>query len=223
MILFLTLLSGVAWTVVYADAIRVGFRDRSYAIPVAALALNIAWESIYAVRSLRDGPDVQGVVNLIWFVADVIIVWTFLRYGRAELPAWITRKLFAGWALLMLIMGFTVQLLFVGEFGWSDAPAYAAFLQNLLMSVLFIAMLVARGGTRGQTLTIAVAKWVGTLAPTLTFGVIYDSPFILGVGVVCSVFDLVYIGLVWTERKRQPAATRASVSLSARGGGSKRG
>ena len=60
MTLFLTLLSGVAWTVVYVDAIRVGFRDRTYAIPVAALALNIAWESIYAVRSLGDGLDVAG-------------------------------------------------------------------------------------------------------------------------------------------------------------------
>ena len=198
MILFLALLSGVAWTVVYVDAIRVGFRDRTYAIPVAALALNIAWESIYAVRSLTDGPDVQGVVNLVWFVADAVIVWTFL-----------TRPLFAGWALLMLIMGYAVQLMFVAEFGWRDAPVYAAFLQNLLMSVLFIAMLVARGGTRGQTLTIAVAKWIGTLAPTLTFGVIHGSPFVLGVGVLCSVFDLVYIGLVWTAPKRQSVTPAA--------------
>jgi len=209
MILFLTLLSGVAWTVVYVDAIRVGFRDRTYAIPVAALALNIAWESIYAARSLSDGLDVQGVVNLVWFVADAIIVWTFLRYGRAELPDWVTRPLFAGWALLMLIMGYAVQLMFVAEFGWRDAPVYAAFLQNLLMSVLFIAMLVARGGTRGQTLTIAVAKWIGTLAPTLTFGVIYGSAFVLAVGVLCSVFDLVYIGLVWTAPQRQPATLPA--------------
>ena len=220
MILFLTLLSGVAWTVVYADAIRVGFRDRSYAIPVAALALNFAWEAIYAVRSLDDGPDVQGVVNLVWFAADAVIVGTFLRYGRAELPAWITRPLFAGWALLMLTMGFGVQLLFVGEFGWSDAPRYSAFLQNLLMSALFIAMLVARGGTRGQSLVIAVAKWIGTLAPTLTFGVIYDSPFILGIGVLCSVFDLAYLGLLWTAPRRQRATTRAPVRLDARGGGS---
>ena len=79
------------------------------------------------------------------------------------------------------------------------------------MSVLFIAMLVARGGTRGQTLTIAVAKWIGTLAPTIVFGVIQGSPFIVGVGVLCSVFDLVYIGLVWTAPKLQsvtPAAPK---------------
>ena len=48
MILFLTIVSGLAWTVVYVDAIRIGFRDRSYAIPAAALGLNFAWEAIHA-------------------------------------------------------------------------------------------------------------------------------------------------------------------------------
>jgi hypothetical protein len=47
MITFLTALSGLAWTVVYIEAIRVGFTQRTYALPVVALALNIAWESIY--------------------------------------------------------------------------------------------------------------------------------------------------------------------------------
>ena len=37
MTLFLTVLSGLAWTVVYVEAIRIGLRDRSYAIPAAAL------------------------------------------------------------------------------------------------------------------------------------------------------------------------------------------
>jgi hypothetical protein len=41
MSLALTLLSGVAWTVVYAVAIRIGFQQRTYAIPAVALALNI--------------------------------------------------------------------------------------------------------------------------------------------------------------------------------------
>ena len=52
MILALTLLSGVAWMVVYVVAIRIGFHQKTYAIPAAALALNIAWESIYATRGL---------------------------------------------------------------------------------------------------------------------------------------------------------------------------
>ena len=149
MILFLTIVSGLAWTVVYVDAIRIGFRDRSYAIPAAALALNFAWEAIYAARSIATGITAQGVFNIAWGLADVVIVYTFLKFGRSELPAWVTRRLFIGWALLLGVTSFAVQLLFVAEFGWDDAARYAAFLQNLLMSGLFIAMFVARGGHPG--------------------------------------------------------------------------
>jgi hypothetical protein len=197
MTLFLTVLSGLAWTVVYVDAIRIGLRDRSYAIPAAALGLNFAWEAIYASRSVATGISVQGVFNIAWGLADVVIVYTFLKFGRSELPAWVTRWLFIGWALLLGVTSFAVQLLFVVEFGWELAGRYAAFLQNLLMSGLFIAMFAARGGMRGQSLLIGVAKWIGTLAPTIMFGIFQNSPFILGVGALCSVFDLTYIGLLW--------------------------
>ncbi|MCY1239986.1 hypothetical protein D9M72_528120 [compost metagenome] len=87
------------------------------------------------------------------------------------------------------------------EFGWDQASRYAAFLQNLLMSGLFIAMFVARGGPRGQSMLIAVGKWIGTLAPTVVFGWFGNSPLILGLGALCSVFDLAYIWLVLRARK----------------------
>jgi hypothetical protein len=62
-------------------------------------------------------------------------------------------------------------------------------------------MFVARRGPRGQTLLIAVAKWIGTLAPTILFGFINNSLFVIGIGLLCSAFDLVYIGLlVWARR-----------------------
>jgi hypothetical protein len=200
LILFLTVVSGVAWTAVYVEAVRIGFRDRSYAIPAAALALNFAWEVIYASRSMATALSVQGVFNIVWALADVAILYTFFRFGRAELPPWVTRKLFLGWALLLGVTAFAVQLLFVAEFGWEAAPRYSAFLQNLLMSGLFIAMFAARGGARGQSLLVAVAKWIGTLAPTIVFGWFASSPLILGVGALCSVFDLVYIGLMLRAR-----------------------
>ena len=76
---------------------------------------------------------------------------------------------------------------------------YSAFLQNLLMSVLFIAMLIKRGNTEGQSVNIAVNKWVGTLAPTVLFGIVGDGGFpkgswlILVLGIFCSIFDLIYL------------------------------
>ena len=206
MILFLTVVSGLAWTMVYAEAIRLGFRDRTYAIPAAALALNFAWEVVHASHSVATGITAQGVFNIVWGLADVLIVYTFLRFGRAELPSWVTRRLFIGWALLLGVTAMAVQLLFVVEFGWDDAARYAAFLQNLLMSGLFIAMFVARGGSRGQSLVIAVAKWIGTLAPTVVFGRYGNSPLVLGVGALCTIFDIAYIGLLWRARAASAVA-----------------
>ncbi|MFJ3880578.1 hypothetical protein ACIPW5_24335 [Streptomyces sp. NPDC090077] len=209
--LILTLLSGIAWTVVYVEAIRVGLRDRTYAMPVAALALNFAWEVVYAAHDIATGLSPQGVVNVVWGVADAVILSTYLRHGRAELPAFVTRPLFAAWSALVLGTGFAVQLLFVAHFGTHDASRYSAFLQNLLMSGLFIGMYAARRGPRGQSPLIAVAKWLGTLAPTVLFGVIERNGFVLGLGALCSVFDLVYIGLL----VRRPGARAGAGAVPA--------
>jgi hypothetical protein len=204
-VLLLTALSGIAWTVVYVEAIRIGFAQRTYALPVAALALNIAWESIYSVWGLADEPGLQAWVNVAWALADLVIVATFLRYGRAEFPSWVTRTLFAWAAAGLFVTAFVVQWAFVAEFGFPQAARYTAFLQNLLMSGLFLAMFVARGGPRGQSLTIAVAKWVGTAAPTVVFGVYEGSAFVLTLGVLCFVLDAAYTGLVLRARAHPEA------------------
>ncbi|MEI6757868.1 MAG: hypothetical protein WCK85_08440 [Chlorobium sp.] len=70
------------------------------------------------------------------------------------------------------------------------------------MSVLFIGMLVSRGSSEGQSLTIAVSKWLGTLAPTILFGLLgahgFNGPssLILVTGLFCSLFDLIYIAML---------------------------
>ena len=79
------------------------------------------------------------------------------------------------------------------------------------MSVLFIDMFVQRGGSEGQSLYIAVSKWLGTLAPTILFGIVGDGGFpkgsslILVLGIFCSVFDLIYVWLLF-----KPETVRAS-------------
>jgi hypothetical protein len=172
--LLLTLISGIAWTTVYVAAIRIGFKQKTYAIPIAALGLNVAWEWVYAIHDLTMTTNPQAYVNLIWALADVIIVYTFFKYGRKELPVFVTKPLFIAWGVGILGTSVAIQLLFINEFGLVDmrAAQYSAFLQNLLMSGLFIAMFIARRGTHGQSLTIGIAKWLGTLAPTILFGLV---------------------------------------------------
>lgn len=204
----LSLISAIAWTIVYIEAIRLGFKERTYAIPLVALGLNFAWEWIYTINGLMFSQQMQTVVNLVWALADSAILYTFFRFGRSEFPQYVNKTVFAVMGIGLLAVSFAVQGLFIVEFGTAgmQAARYSAFLQNLLMSGLFIAMFVARGGRRGQSLVIAVAKWIGTLAPTMLFGIVLDSPFILGIGLLCSVFDLVYIGLlIWARHAPEKA------------------
>ena len=89
-------------------------------------------------------------------------------------------------------MAFIVQYYFVIEFG-NLGGVYSAFLQNLIMSILFINMLVSRNDLKGQNLTIGINKWIGTLSPTILYGVIYEYKLILILGLFCSLFDILYI------------------------------
>src|SRR5262249_46530158 len=169
--LILTIISGVCWTIVYIEGIRLGFRDKSYAIPFYALALNFAWESLYTFFGFRtNGLTVQNIFNAVWFLFDIGILYTYFNFGRKyfrtpwKQPATLADGTFVAWSLLVLLSAFAIEYAFIREFGVAKGAGYSAFLQNLLMSVLFIAMLIQRGNREGQSLTIAVNKWIGTLS-----------------------------------------------------------
>src|SRR3981081_4426562 len=119
--LFLTAVSGLAWTIVYLDAIRSGLRQKTYAMPIAALGLNFAWESTYAVHDLTGAVSPQGFVNLVWALADSGIVYAFFAFGRAEFPRFGTRPMFTAWGVLVFGASYAVQWLFIAHFGVTDA------------------------------------------------------------------------------------------------------
>ena len=207
--LTLTVVSGVCWTIVYIEGIRIGFRDKSYAIPFYALALNFAWESLYTWFGFRtNGITVQNIFNAVWFMFDIGILYTYFKFGRKYFrvnfrnSAAFADGIFVAWSLLFLVTAFAVEYAFLKEFGVGKGAGYSAFLQNLLMSILFIAMLAQRGSREGQSLLIAVNKWIGTLAPTILYGLIGEGGFpqgsflILVLGSLCAVFDLVYISML---------------------------
>lgn len=170
-------------------------------MPLVALGLNLGWEWLYAITGIADGGDVQSWVKLVWGLADCLILYTFIKFGYKEFSARLSKLDFGIWTVLVMATSITVQILFHVEFGSHMGGIYSAFLQNLLMSGLFIAMFYSRGGSRGQSMTIAIAKCVGTLAPTIQGGVIEGISFILVVGILCFLFDLVYIVLLARDRQ----------------------
>jgi len=213
----LTVISGLCWTIVYLEGIRIGFRDKSYAIPFYALALNFAWEGLYTFFGFRiNGVNVQNIFNAVWLTFDIGILYTYFKFGHKYFRTGLKdpsadrdgadKTPFIAWSVLGLVTAFALQYALLKEFGVAKGAGYSAFLQNLLMSVLFIAMLAGRGTREGQSLSIAINKWIGTLAPTILYGVIGEGGFprgsflILVAGILCSVFDLIYIRMLLVRK-----------------------
>ena len=193
------LASGFFWTVTYILIIRRGYLDKGYGMPLAALGANIAWEFIFAF--ILPHPYPQRAVNMVWFALDFVILLTVLRNGPREFPDW-SPRLFYGAFLITLVTAAALVYLVSIEFQDMEG-AYAAYGQNLMMSVLFIDMLRQRRSVRGQSVYIALAKLLGTLVvsigffffvPSLSHSVLF--PFLY---VAVFAFDAIYVVMLYRQ------------------------
>ncbi len=186
------MIGGLFWSATYILIIRRGFKDKTFGIPMAALCANISWEAIFAFVSPHDAP--QLYVNYIWFSLDVVIVMQFLKYGKKEFPNIPKWQLYAVFALGVSI---AVPMILSINYELEDnVGAYAAFGQNLMMSVLFVTMLINRKGIGGQSFYIALFKMIGTGLSSLAFylyrPIAQDSFLLHFLFITIFIFDLIY-------------------------------
>ena len=213
--------SGVMWTLTYLLIIRQGFIDRTYGMPLAALCANISWEFIFAFVYPHDLP--QRAVDVVWLSFDLVILVQLLAFGPREFPT-LSRRLFYAAFALALGMAFGAVLSITLQFDDFDG-VYSAFGQNLMMSILFVTMVFARGSLRGQSVWIAALKMGGTALASLAFyffNPAYEGSILLPfLFVAILVFDGVYAVATMVLTRRGSRAKRHNLSLTLRenGGG----
>lgn len=202
--------SGVLWTLAYILIIRQGFLDRTYGMPLVALCANISWEFIFSFVYPHDLP--QRAVNVVWFSFDAVILFQLLRYGPREFPD-LSRRVFYSVFGVALATSFGAVFGITREFDDFDG-AYSAFGQNLMMSVLFCAMLYSRESLRGQSPWIALLKMLGTLLASLAFYFFdpeYDGstllPFLYA---AILLFDGIYLAMTVVYGRRGGRVRRAA-------------
>lgn len=121
------LLGGICWSIVYIELIRKGFKDKTYAMPLFALGLNFVWELIYSVNTLMlSAASLQGWVNLVWAMLDVVIVYSYFKYGREDFPAK-AKKYFVPFSILAFAACFLLQFAFYFHFDSVAASKYSSF------------------------------------------------------------------------------------------------
>jgi hypothetical protein len=192
--------SGAFWTLTYFLIIRRSSLDQTYGMPLAALCANISWEFLFSF--IYPPHIIQHVVNLIWFSLDLIIFTQLLRYGLREFPD-LSKRVFYTVVSLTLITSFCTVLFITVDF--HDAGTYAAFGQNLMMSVLFIVMLYRRRSLRGQSISIAACKLLGTALASLAFYLYsplsHRSVLLPFLYLAILFYDVIYVGLVYIQQR----------------------
>lgn len=164
--LILVALGGLVWLVAYISAIRVGFRERAVALPTVAICLNITWEIVHSIV-YTPPRQIDLYTNLAWLALDLVLIFQLFRFGRKEEGVPELARYFP------LVVAGTLVLAFAGHVTFhehvtansifpDESGAIPAFIINLVMSVLFIAMYFERRDGAGLSKTVAWAKFIGS-------------------------------------------------------------
>ncbi|MGH7298116.1 MAG: hypothetical protein ACRELB_24465, partial [Polyangiaceae bacterium] len=159
----LDILCGVFWAAAYALIIKRGFQDKACGMPVLVLCVNFGWEllSLTFRRLPETTPAAYMCVPL-----DAVIFVQCLMYGKADFENAFVKKYFH--AIVVGTFVYVTAFVYLFETRLHDEYRYySAFCDNLVMSALFIAMLLRRGSSRGQSMYIAVFKLLGTLVVSI--------------------------------------------------------
>jgi hypothetical protein len=114
--------------------------------------------------------------------------------------------MFYTFIFISTITAYFIVLIFSKEFGYTLGSFYVAFGDNLMMSILFIPMLLHRKSLRGQSISIALFKMLGTLAIVAAYynftSEIRGSLLLKFLYISIFIFDFIYLCLVYLQSKK---------------------
>ncbi len=212
--LLTNLLAGVSsfcWMALYVIACWRGVKERTFFIPMAAVALNLTWEFLFGfIWNPGRAPHLiaQMWVNRLWCLMDVVILATCFLYGPRSVPKlrWRIMTALSLGAALATLGSFYVYTS-TSQTRLIEFQAVSAFCMNVVMSILFLYSFLS--GWLGRSVTLAVAKWIGTAAITVVYFLPTSSPntdyypVIWATGIACFFLDGMFAYL--TVKHGRPA------------------
>lgn len=202
----ITLNFNLMWLTLYGLAIRRGFLDRTYGIPMVALSANFAWDVYNTFWKRVRMPAPQPAIDFVYMLIDLVIIYQLIRYWRNDMKGLGTRQFYFFFGLILVFTFLIMRALIIDL---NDVPTWhAAFIDTFINSALFIVMFYNRPNLEGQSLYIGLCKLVGTapfmlllyFAPQLGVNDVVRVPQneilpVLWIGIF--VLDLVYVVLFY--------------------------
>jgi hypothetical protein len=197
------IIADVLWMLAYIFAIRAGFHDHTYGVPLVAVCLNFSWEFVFSLI-VRPKSKLRMGLTLLWLAIDCVILYQLLRYGRADQipqlqPYFI--PIVIGTLILAMIGHITFHRTYKDPGGQEDA-----FAINLIMSILFVFLFFSRPDMRGLSYATAWLKMIGTgILSAGNFWLMRKEEkkygFFIFMFATIFIFDVIYIVLMSQARR----------------------
>lgn len=203
--IILQILSGFFWTITYILIINKSIKDKTYGMPFIAMCLNLSWEFVFTF--VYKTTIFHQIVCLIWFILDLIIAFTFFKYGYKDFKkkyslgkiSFFVLILFSLISSLVFMILAPLDFAMIFDYDILQTAGFIAYFQNLLMSVLFLLMFLEIRNLKGQSVSIAIFKWLGTLVVCIMNlrGMILPNSTELFIIFLIQIFDILYIYLIF--------------------------
>ena len=208
-IITLIIIYYIFWSITYLKAIIIGFKQKTYAIPMPIICLNISWEFLYTFI-YPNSVALATVLNGFWFGLDVLVLFTLLLYGKQAQVWQPIKKIFyplIPFTITAAVIGFITFRTYYGDITGTES----AYFLNLWISLAFIMFLYYRRETLiGISYALAWFKMLGTVFTTIVIHFTYwtvkpDVPafsIMDFLGIVIFIIDCYYIYLVYYYKKK---------------------
>lgn len=191
----------IYWYITYFLAIRRGFIDKTWGIPMVSLTLNLAWD--ISGSFIAPSPFAQKIANMGFMLCNLFITYQMFRFWRSDFKNLKTDEFFLFW-LLAQVGSFGIILVAMKEMN-DPLLVEVGYVDNFINSALFIAMLYRREGLLGQSIYIAISKFIGTSSVSIMWfiykwpGTTDETMWFLISGI--AILDILYIVLYYRKAK----------------------
>lgn len=205
----------------YIEAIRLGFRDKTHAVPIFANMYIFAHDITFLLLANRWFNEVHHwLYKVFWFAVIIFVImesvvhYQTIKYSGKDLFPQLGQQQYL---LIYLLMQIGVAILFYFIYTQLNDFLFLIHftLTIIILNALNIPMLISRGSGKGQSMVTAFSILIGPNIVLFLFflpllaSYFRSLPFILmGIGV--TILNLIYIWLLTKYPKYMPQQSLTS-------------
>src|SRR4030095_593212 len=176
-------------------------KNKFVGIPVLAVCANISWEFLWSFVFYTNMGALFEWGYRAWFILDVFIFYSVLRYGKRQFTDPSLKKYF-GWMICFTTLSWTAAIYAFTRQYVDPIGAISAYLVNAHMSALYILLILKFPKEKTLSVSTAWHKMLGTaLTSVFCFWAFPKATFMLTMTVITFILDMTYILIVTYHRK----------------------